>query len=215
MAQLPTGSTNQIYTSLAAAKAISGISNATEAVVSSTAHGYSNGDVVFIESGWGRLNKRAYRIKSVATDSYVLEGCNTTNTTFYPASGGAGNGYKAQTPVQITQLLGMNSTGGDPKTVAYKYFESDVEYSINDGFTAVSRTMEIDADAIGGTAYSLLLSLTETGANTVLKTMTKNGSFTLLPCTVALNEEVVMTDGQVNRVRLAVNGTNRSTRYAS
>lgn len=215
MAQLPTGSTNQIYTSLAAAKAITGISNAAEAVVSSTAHGYSNGDVVFIESGWGRLNKRAYRIKSVATDSYVLEGCNTTNTTFYPSGGGAGSGYKAQTPVQITQVLGMSSSGGEPKQVTYKYFEGDVEYSINDGFTAVTRTMEIDADAIGGTAYSLLLSLTETGANTVLKTMTKNGSFTLLPCTVALNEELVMADGQVNRVRVSINGTNRSTRYAS
>ena len=32
------------------------ISNATEGVVSCTAHGYANGDVVFISSGWGRLN---------------------------------------------------------------------------------------------------------------------------------------------------------------
>lgn len=215
MAQVPTGTTFQLYTSLQAAKVITGISNAAEAVVSSTAHGYSNGDYVFVESGWGRINRRAFRIKSVTTDSYVLEGMNTTNTSFYPAGGGAGSGYKALSPVQVTQVLASNSTGGEAKKVTYKYIESDVEFSINDGFTAVSRTMEIDADAVGTPGYTLMQSLTETGANTILRTLLKGGSFTLTPGSVALNEEIILTDGQVNRVRVDFSASNRSTRYAS
>lgn len=215
MAQVPTGTTFQLYTSLATAKVISAISNAAEASVSSTAHGYSNGDVVFIESGWGRLNKRAFKIKSVTTDAFVLEGMNTTNTTFYPSGAGAGNAYKAMTPVQVTQVLASNSQGGEPQTVNYKYLESDVQFSINDGFSAVQRQLEVDADALGTPAYVLLQTLTETGASTVLKTILKNGSYTLTPGTVAMNEEVILQDGQVNRVRVAFSASNRSTRYAS
>ena len=40
-------------------------------------------------------------------------------------------------------------------------------------------------------------------------------TLTLTPGTVAMNEEVVTQDGQVNRVRVAFNGSNQSVRYAS
>lgn len=216
MAQTPNGSTHWLYTALSTpAKAVSAISNAVEAVVSCTAHGFSNTDIVFINSGWGRLNRRAYRIKSVTTDTFVLEGCNTTNTTFYPPGSGGGTAAEATTPIQVTQVLAATTSGGEAKKVRYKYQENDVDLEINDGFNPVSRTMEIDADAIGGPGYSLLQTLTDTGAETVVKTMTKSGSFTLTPCTVALNEEVIFQDGQVNRVRVDISGTNRSVRYAS
>lgn len=213
MARTPTGTTFFIYTSLATAKTVSGISNAAEAVVSCVAHGYANGDVIFIQSGWGRLNKRAYRIKSVATDSFVLEGGDTTNLEFYPAGAGAGSAQKAQTPVQVTQVLSTNVSGGEAKRAQYNYVESDVSYSINDGFNPVQRAMQIDADAFGGAAYGLLRTLTDTGADTVLKTTLKGGSFTLTPVQVALNEEILLQDGQVNRVNLDLAATNRSIRY--
>lgn len=215
MARTPKGTTRQIYTSLAAAKTVSGISNATEAVVSCVAHGYSNGDVVVIFSGWGRINMRPFKIKSVLTDSFVLEGMDTTNTEYFPSGGGAGTAQKAQTPVQITMILSSTSSGGDPQQVEYSYEESDARYSANDGFSAVTRTFDLDADAIATPGYLLARSLTATGATTVLKSLSKGGSYTLTAGTVALNEEVVTQDGQVNRVRLAFNGQNASVRYAS
>jgi len=213
MAQVPTGTTFFVYTSLAAAKAVTVVTNATEAVVTALAHGFANGAVVMMYSGWGRLNRRAYRIKSVTTDTFVLESCDTTNTNFFPTGSGVGTVQLAQTPVQVTQVLSSNTSGGDAKRTNYKYLESDVEFSINDGFNPVTRTMEIDADAFGGTAYNLLRTLTETGADTVIKTVLKNGSFTLTPAVVALNEEIVFQDGNVNRVRVDISGTNRSVRY--
>lgn len=215
MAQLPTGATHWLYTSLQAAKTISAISNGAEAVVTAAAHGYVVGDVVMIYSGWGRLNRRAYRVKTVPdANSFILEGCDTTNTDFYPAGSGGGSARKALTPVQITQVLAATSSGGEAKRVPYRYQESDVEFTINDGFNAINRQMEIDADSLGTPGYSLLRTLTETQADTVVKTMLRNGSFTLTPCTVALNEEIVMQDGQVNRVRVDISGSNRSVRYA-
>lgn len=215
MAQVPTGSTFFIASAFAASKTTTIVTNATEAVVTSAAHGYSNGDIVEITSGWGRLNRRNFRIKSVATDTFVLEGADTSSTTYYPAGTGIGSVRKVSTFTQLTTIMNPQSTGGDPKTVTYKFIESDVEYSINDGFTATSYTLELDADSIGSAGYAALKSLTEVQTDTSLKIVTRNGALIFQPCTVALNEAIRMQDGQINRVNVSFNGNNRLTRYAS
>jgi hypothetical protein len=111
--------------------------------------------------------------------------------------------------------MNPSSTGGEPKTVNYKFIESDVEYSINDGFTATSYTVELDADTIGSAGYTALRNLTEVQTDTVLRVVTRSGSVLLVPCTVALNESLRMQDGQINRVTASFNGNNRAVRYAS
>lgn len=215
MAQVPTGSTFFIASAFAASKTTTIVTNATEAVVTSAAHGYSNGDIVEMTSGWGRLNRRNFRIKSVATDTFVLEGADTSSTTYYPAGTGVGSVRKISTFTQLTTIMNPQSTGGDPKTVTYKFIESDVEYSINDGFTATSYTLELDADSIGSAGYDALKTLTEVQTDTSLKIVTRNGALIFQPCTVALNEAIRMQDGQINRVNVSFNGNNRLTRYAS
>lgn len=215
MSQVPTGSTFYVASTIAAAKTVSSVTNATEAVATSTAHGYSNGDIVIMFSGWGRLNKRAFRIKSVTTDTFVLEGCDTSSTTFFPAGSGIGTVQKISTWTQVTTIMNPKTNGGDPKKVTYKFIESDVEYSINDGFAATDYEIELDADSIGGAGYTALKSLTDLQTDTVLRIITKSGSFNLIPCTVALNESVQMQEGQINRVKAVFNGNNRAVRYAS
>lgn len=215
MAQVPTGSTFFIASTIATAVATTVVTNASEAVVTSAAHGFSNGDFVIMYSGWGRLNKRAFRIKSVTTDTFVLEGADTTNTTWFPAGTGIGTVAKVSTFTQITTVMNPSSSGGEPKTVSYKFVESDVEYSINDGFSATSYSLEMDADAIGTAGYTALKTLTDVQTDTVLKVVTRSGSIQLVPCTVALNESVDMREGQINRVRVNFNGNNRAVRYAS
>ncbi len=215
MAQVPTGTTFFIASAYGSAKTTTVASNATEAQITSAAHGYANGDIVEMTSGWGRLNKRVFRIKSVATDTFVLEDADTSNTTYFPAGSGLGSVRKITTFTQLTSIMNPNSSGGDPKTVNYKFIESDVEYSINDGFAATSYTLELDADAIGSAGYTALKSLTDVQTDTCLKVVTRSGSLIFQPCTVALNEAVKMQDGQINRVTSAFNGNNRLTRYAS
>lgn len=215
MAQVPTGSTFFIASAIAAVKTATAISNAVEAVVSCTSHGFSNGDIVLVNSGWGRLNRRAFRVKSVVADSFALEGADTTNTTFFPSGTGAGTVQKITTFTQITTVMNPQSSGGEPKTVEYKFIESDVAYSINDGFSATSYNLELDADSIGSAGYAALKTLTDVQTDTVLKIVTRSGSINLVPCTVALNEAVDLRDGQINRVKVAFNGNNRTVRYAS
>ena len=215
MAQVPTGATFFVASTFGVAKTVTAVSNAVEAVVTAT-HDFANGDIVEITSGWGRLNKRAFRIKSVSgTTSFVLEGADTTSTAFYPVGTGTGTVRKVATFTQITTVMAPSSSGGDPKTVTYKFIESDVEYMINDGFSATSYSMELDADSIGSAGYTAMKNLTDVQTDTILRINMRSGSIMLIPCTLALNESVSFSDGQINKVKAAFNGNNRLTRYAA
>lgn len=213
MASVPTGTTFWIASTFAAAKTVTAISNALEAVVSATAHGFVAGDAVEMTSGWGRLNRRVFEVKSVTTDSFVLSGADTTNVNFFPAGTGAGSVRKVNAFLQITQVTAASSSGGDPQTVNYKYLESDVGYSINDGFAATQYQLTMDADAIGTAGYDLLKNLTDVQTDTCLKMMSRSGARLYLPCTVALNDVPSLNDGQINTVTAVFNGNNRPIRY--
>jgi hypothetical protein len=215
MAQVPTGTVFSIASAYASAKTTTVVSNATEAVVTSAGHGYSNGDFIEVTSGWGRLNLKTARIKSVTTDTFVLEGVDTSSTTYFPAGSGTGSVRKISTFTQVASVLSASSSGGDPKTVNYKFIESDVEYSINDGFGATNYSLDLDADAIGAAGYTALKSLTDAQTNTCMKMVTRSGSIVLYPCTVALNESVKLQDGNINSVSVSFTGVGRIQRYAS
>lgn len=215
MAQVPTGTVFAIASAYSAPVNTTIVSNAPEAVVTATAHGFANGDIVEITSGWGRLNKRNARIKSIAANTMVLEGIDTSSNVFFPTGTGLGSVRKINTFTQIQQVLGFNSSGGDPRSVTYKYIESDVEFNINDGFAAAQMSLELDADSIGTAGYTALKTLTDVQTDTCLRVVTRNGASIYVPCTIALNEAVQFQDGQINRVVLAVNSNGRLVRYAS
>lgn len=214
MARTPTGSIFSVATAFGSAKTVSGITNANPAVVTATAHGFSNGDVVEITSGWGRLNKRAFEIGSVTTDTFTLVGANTTSTDFYPSGSSGGSVREATTFTQLTKVMNPSSSGGEPKSVSYKFVDSDVEYSINDGFTATSYTLQLDDDDTTA-GYTALRSLTDVQSDTILKILLKNGSRIYLPGTVALNDVPSMQDGQIMTMSVQFSGNARHTRYTA
>lgn len=215
MAQVPTGTLFFIATSYGTPKTTTIVTNAAEAVVTSVGHSFANNDILEVTSGWGRISRRVFRAKSVTTDTFVLEGQDTTNSNFFPAGLGIGSVRKILTFTQITTVMNPASSGGDPKTVNYKFTESDTEFSINDGFAATGYTMNLDADSIGTAGYTALKSLTEVQTDTCLKMLSRSGATIYQPCTVALNEAVKLQDGQINQVSAAFNGNNRLTRYAA
>lgn len=213
MATLPSGTILAVATAFAAAKTVSGISNAAEAVVSCSAHGYSVGDIVQLYSGWGRLNRRAVRVKSATTDTFVAEAIDTTNTEFFPAGSGGGTVRKVNTFTQISKYLNPQSSGGEPKRVTVRFMDEDTDTSLNDGFTAVQESFDIDADQFGGAAYAALRSLSEVQTDTILKKTLKSGVNIYTPCKVSLNENPKMTDGQIMTNAVSIDGNGRITRY--
>lgn len=217
MAQVPTGTTIFVASVFAAALSFSAASNASECVLTmASTTGLANGDFVEVTSGWGRLNLRAARIKSVVLNtSITLEGIDTSSTNFFPAGSGVGTVRKVSTWQEITLVTAVASSGGDPVNVDYKYLASDVRYKINDGFNGTDYTLTIDADAVSTAGYTALRTLTDVQTNTILRVTTRSGQIQLIPGTVALNESVQMNDGQINTVTASITGNNRTTRYAS
>lgn len=89
MAQKTMGTVIAVGTATAATKTITGITAAAPPVVTSAAHGYSDGDIVYLDSivGMTQLNKRAFVVASSLTNSFELKGVDATSYTAY-ASGG-------------------------------------------------------------------------------------------------------------------------------
>lgn len=85
------GSILKIETTRAAAKTITGITAASPPVVTATAHGYSNGDIVVITGvvGMVQVNDRCFQVASVTTDTFELEGVVGTGYTAYSSGGSA------------------------------------------------------------------------------------------------------------------------------
>jgi len=95
-----------------AAKNITGITQANPGVVTSTAHGYSNGDEVFIQSvgGMTELNGRWFRVAGVAANTFQLvseiDGTNidTSGYTAYTSGGTSSKRYMVAHPYGATDL---------------------------------------------------------------------------------------------------------------
>lgn len=99
-----------MQSALAAAKTITAITKANPGVVSSTAHGYSNGDYVFLSvSGMYQLNDKVVRVASVATDSFSLEGVDTTSFDTFAS----GTAEKITFGNSVTTATNISSSGGN------------------------------------------------------------------------------------------------------
>ncbi len=214
MAAVPTGTLFSVATTFGSTITVTAVTNANPAVCTATAHGLSNGDIIEFTSGWGRANKRVFRVANVAPNTFELEGFDTSSTSFFPAGTGIGTVREVTAWTQLSKVMNPSTNGGDPKTVTYKFVESDVEYSINDGFTAVSYTLEFDDDDTTS-GYTAMRTLTDAQTNTVMKMLMRSGAVVYLPCTLAMNDVPRLQDGQINRINAQFAGNNRHTRYSA
>lgn len=98
-----------------ASKSITSISNANPAVAAfATGHSIAVGDVFVIDTNdYEPLEEQVHRASAVASDNITLEGIDTTNTTLYPAGGGAGSAREVLTWTQIKGIIGQAIDGDE------------------------------------------------------------------------------------------------------
>lgn len=114
MFTLATGTAAAIASAYGTGFTITAITNANPAVATlSASHGIIVGDVFEISSGWDLLDKRLVRASAVATNDVTLEGINTLDTSRYPVGTGAGTGREVTAWTNISQIKGMDTSGGD------------------------------------------------------------------------------------------------------
>lgn len=211
-ARLPDGSTVSIATTYGAAKTITSISNANPAVATAAAHGFANGDLVVISSGWQRLNDRVIRVASSAGGTFNLEGQDTTSTQYYPTGSSAGSATPISTWTQISQILEFTTSGGDQQFANFSFLEEDFERQLPTITSAQSITIGI-ADDPSLPGYIALKAASMTRANRAIRLTLPDGSTIFYNGIVSLNETPTLSKGQVMQVNATFSLQSRPTRY--
>ena len=94
----------------AATTAISAITKANPAVVTSTSHGMSNGDRVYITGvvGMTEVNNREFTVAGATTNTFQLSGVNSSAFTTYGSAGTTGEIIEVTTTYTLAQLSTIN-----------------------------------------------------------------------------------------------------------
>jgi hypothetical protein len=101
-----------VQTSLATAKTITGITKANPGVVTSAAHGYTAGDyIVLTVAGMVELNGIVARVATAATDTFQLEGIDTTLFNTFTS----GSAQKITFGQSMTTAQDISVSGGEPE----------------------------------------------------------------------------------------------------
>lgn len=122
MQTFPNGTIFSVSNALAAAVAISAISNANPAVASS-ATPPTDDSIIVLTSGWPDANGRVFRTQGADLDSFELEGLDTTSLQRYPAGAGAGSFRKVSTWVTLSQVRDVAKSGGEQQFFQWQYVE--------------------------------------------------------------------------------------------
>lgn len=214
-ARLPNGIIFALATAYASADTVSAVTNANPAVATtSSAHGITTGNYVEVTSGWAKLNNRVVRAAAASGSSLSYEGIDSSNTDAYPAGTGTGSVREITAWTQISQILGLSSSGGDMQFANYSFLEQDFETQLPT--QASPQSIKIDlADDPSLAGYIALKAAAETRALTALRATLPDGSKILYNGYVSFNETPTMNKNQIMQVSATFSLQARPVRYAS
>lgn len=211
---LPNGSVIALGSAFGSNLTVSAATNANPCVMTSTAHGLSNGDVVVVSSGWSRLNNKTVRVANVATNTFELEGITTTDTTKYPVGSGIGTVKEVTTWAQITQILTSSSQGGEQQFLEYQFLEQDAQTRIPTFKSAAGLTLSIGDDpSLAG--YIALEAANDDRAPRALRVSLANGSFIFYYGYASVNKTPSLTVNELSAVEATFSWLSEPVRYAS
>lgn len=214
MYAVPNGSTIDLASSYSTEVVVTSISNSNPAVVTATAHGFAEGDIVLLTTGWELLSNRAFVVGDVTTDTFELIGSqnDTSNTTFYPAGASGGTAKSVETWVVIPQVTGFETGGNEQQWLDIQFLSSRKQTQLPTIKTAQTITMTV-ADDPGlpfvpvVQAYDFDLSIN------VLRMNLVNGDSILYPSIISYNSSPTVTINELMVNNLAAAVQNTETRY--
>lgn len=211
---LPNGVIFSLGTTLESPKTVSQITNANPAVVSSTSHGYANGDIILLNTGWQKLNDRLFRVANQAAGTFELAGQDTTSTVLYPTGTSAGTAKKVSAWTQITQVLECTTSGGEMQFATYSFLENDFESQIPTQHSAQSLTLSI-ADDPSLTGYAALKKAAAERQAIPLRAQMPSGSVIFYYGYISFNETPSMTKNNVMACQATFSLMSLPVRYAA
>lgn len=166
---------------IAAAKTISGITKAAPGVISSTAHGFANGDNVLLEiQGMVELHGYLCKVVSTTTDTFQVADVNGTtgiDTTLF-STFTSGTAKKVTLGTSITGVQDFNFAGGEIKVQDTTTVNDTQDTQIVVGATAQSADMTMQWDP-ASSAQQAMIAAFKTRANKGFKVLWPDGAFTM------------------------------------
>lgn len=211
---LPDGSKVLIGTALGSAINVSAITNANPAVATATGHGLANGDEILFVSGWEDANENIFRVGGSATNSFNMEGLDSSATNWYPAGSGVGTVQKVTTWQEIQQITNIQASGGDPQYATVELLSRRNATNIPTRFNATTLTLTLaDDPTLAG--YQALVTASRGLLKRAFKFVLTGGSVGYGYGYVALNEMPAMNKGQVNTVQASITLLGKYIRFSS
>jgi len=152
------GSRFYVSSGLGSAKDVSNITNAAPPVLTATAHGYANDAEVLATVGWEDFNNSVFRVANVATNSVELPGYDSSDTDMYPQGSDTGTLKAISGWIEIGQVLGVSSSGGDAKFEEINPFDKRNGIKLPTGFNAASLEFTLGFDPANAAQVSMLAS---------------------------------------------------------
>lgn len=195
-AGLPDGAKLFLGVAFGTEKPTTVVTNGKPPVVTSSGHGFDDGDFVAMRSGWNGMNERVTRVANKTADNFEAEGVNTLNETTFPPGSGIGGATKIIQWQQIDQILEFSMSGGEQQYVTFAFLEEDFERNLPSVFSA--RTIEVrvadDPDNLG---FQALQELEGQKLTRPLRVELPNGSTLLYNGTVSFSSTPTLSKGEV------------------
>lgn len=213
--KLPNGAIFSIASTYAAAVVTTAVSNADPAVVTATAHGAADGDIVEMVSGWTALDGRVARALDTDVDTLALEGINTSDINRFPAGTGTGQLRRVIDWMQISQVLETATQGGEQQFYNYSFLEdTGDERQIPTNRSARSITLTIaDDDTLP--QYAVLKAANDDRLPRVIRFRLPGGSTIYFRAYVSFSEMPTTTKNEAMAQQITLSLTGAPTRYAA
>lgn len=211
----PNGTIFSIGSAYGAAKVISDISNTNPGVASSTGHGFEDGNILVLTSGWPMLNGAVIRVDGAVTDAFDIEGFDASNTTLFPDGGGAGTAREVTTWVPLSQVTDVQPSGGEQQFYQWQYLEERAQRQRPTFKNARSLTITADYDP-DLPWHAALLAADQLGTPHAIRAALPNGAVILYNMYVAYDGEPSFVKNQNQQVTVSLSYDNpRSQRYSA
>ena len=170
----PPGTKYFYSNTLATAKTVTAVTNASPAVASATAHGYVDADPVLFASGWQDADATVFEVEQLTADTFSFLGLNATDTNVYASGSGGGTTQKVSTWVEIPQILTASTSGGGIKygTISPLGSRQDTKQPI--GFEAIGVDLKLGYDPSNATIQAMQ-ALTRVSGKVALKLVLPGG----------------------------------------
>lgn len=213
-ASFPNGTIFALATTLGTAVAVSAITNANPGVATSTAHGFSDGNILLFSMP-SRLDQRVIRVDTPTTNAFNLEGVDTTSTTLYPSGFGVGTVQLASNFVSVSQVTDVQSAGGEQQFFQWVYLEDGRQRQRPTFKNARSITLVMDYDP-SLAWHAALLAADQANTVYVLRATLPTGAVIYYSVYVGFDGEPTFTINENQQTTASLSlASPLSTRYSS